>query len=484
MKKHIKAILFCMLLLFHPLMQAYAQNNFNEHLIDDDTHGMGGIYACDLDGDLDPDILAASLEDNQIIWFRNDGGIPIIWTKIIIGSGVYSAHSVYASDFDNDGDFDVVGAAYSGAPGIAWWRNDGGDPVVWTKFPVAQTFFNAHEVYVEDLDKDDDFDIIGASSDLNTIAWWRNDGGYGGYPIEWVEQIISDSVTLAKSVHVGDIDGDNDFDVVGVAITEHDVIWWRNDGGNPIQWTEFLIDGNFIGAHRVQSIDMDNDGDIDVLGAGYLGHQIAWWRNDGGNPVIWSKQTIATGVTNACVAYAIDLDNDEDLDVVATAQGKDEISWWRNDGNGSTDWTKFIITDTFTRPWPLFVCDLDGDSDNDIISGSSHQGSNEIKWWESDGLVSIKWNNRSIDSPSLLNCFPNPSGISTTIYYEIKTKGNVKLSVFDSSGIGISTIVDKYLIPGKYSIEFDGANLDSGTYYIKLQVDNRLIEIIKVVLIK
>ncbi|MBU2650034.1 MAG: hypothetical protein KKA81_03790 [Bacteroidetes bacterium] len=90
--------------------------------------------------------LTASLQDNQIIWFCNDGGLPIIWTKIIIGSVVYSVHSVYASDFDNDEDMAIVGAAYAGSPGIAWWRNDGGEPVVWTKFTVAQNFINAHEV--------------------------------------------------------------------------------------------------------------------------------------------------------------------------------------------------------------------------------------------------------------------------------------------------------------------------------------------------
>jgi len=113
-----------------------AQINFIEHLIDNNTHGTGSIYATDLDGDSDLDILAASLEDNQIIWFRNDGGNPVSWTKIIIGSNVGSAHSVYAADFDLDGDLDIVGAAYYGNPGIAWWRNDGENPVLWTKFTV------------------------------------------------------------------------------------------------------------------------------------------------------------------------------------------------------------------------------------------------------------------------------------------------------------------------------------------------------------
>ena len=67
------------------LLSSYckAQIHFSEHFIDDNTHGTGGIYACDLDNDSDMDVLGASLEDDQIIWWRNDGGNPIIWNKII-----------------------------------------------------------------------------------------------------------------------------------------------------------------------------------------------------------------------------------------------------------------------------------------------------------------------------------------------------------------------------------------------------------------
>jgi len=157
------------------LLSSYckAQINFSEHFIDDNTHGTGGIYACDLDNDSDTDVLGASLEDDQIIWWRNDGGNPITWTKIIIGNNVGEAHSVYAADFNGDSLKDVVGAAYVGSPGVAWWRNNGGNPVSWTKFTVANNFINAHEVYAYDLDKDNDMDILGASSNLNRIAWWR-----------------------------------------------------------------------------------------------------------------------------------------------------------------------------------------------------------------------------------------------------------------------------------------------------------------------
>jgi hypothetical protein len=444
-----------------------AQINFLEHTIDDNTHGTGGIYACDLDGDNDMDVLAASLEDNEIVWWRNDGGDPIEWTKFTIGANVYSAHSVIAKDIDGDETLDVVGAAYYGSPGIAWWRNNGGNPLNWTKYTVAADFSNAHEIYAHDLDKDNDIDILGASSDLNKIAWWRNDGGN---PVTWTEQTISNNVTLAKSVHVGDFDDDNDFDIVGVAITTHNVFWWRNDGGQPIEWTQFLIDGNFIGAHRVQAVDLDNDSDIDVLGAGYLGHQVAWWRNNGGDPIVWSKQLIGANFTNACVAYAIDFDSDGDSDVVATAQGINQIAWWRQDSlvNNVIHWTKFVITNNFVRPWPLYACDLDGDGNNDIISGSSHDGSNEVKWWKNDGIVGVEDDPGSPAGYELMYNYPNPFNPNTRINFSIPQREYVRLQVFDVLGSEVAILVNEEKPAGIFEVEFNAQSLPSGIYFYRL----------------
>jgi len=457
-----------------------AQINFLEYTIDDNTHGVGSIYSSDLDGDNDLDVVAASLEDNQIIWWRNDGGNPIVWTKYIVGNNVISAHSVYAADFNGDSLKDVVGAAYVGTPGVAWWRNNGGNPISWTKFTVANNFINAHEVYVFDLDKDNDMDILGASSDLNRIAWWRNDGGD---PLVWTEQILSSNVTLAKSVTAGDLDGDQDNDIIGASIANNDIIWWRNDGGQPIQWTQILIDGNFIGAHRVQAVDMDDDNDLDILGAAYLGHQISWWRNDGGDPIVWTKQVIGTGFTNACVAYAVDLDGDNDKDVIGTGQGINQVAWWRNDGGEPIQWTKFIITNNFTRPWPLYADDLDGDQDKDIIVGSSHNGSNLVKWWRNDGVTGVENASSFVKDFDLFQNYPNPFNPITEIKYQIPDMSFVSLKVYDVLGNEIVTLVNEEKPVGEYKVEFNGKDLTSGFYFYKL-LTGRFVETKKMILLK
>ena len=359
-----------------------AQVTLVEHLVDGDAHGAASVYACDVDGDEDQDLLAAMYEENRVLWWRNDGGSPIAWTRLTVGDGFLQAGSVYACDLDGDSLTDVLGVARVGDE-VAWWHNEGGDPIVWTKYTIRAGYDFAHEVYAADMDKDGDMDVLGASTFLNQITWWRNDGGL---PINWTEQVIDSDFSGAKSVHVADFDGDETLDVVGAAILSNEVTWWRNDGGTPTRWTELPVDQGFGGAHRVQAVDVNRDGRPDIVGAAYFGHEIAWWRNNGGDSITWTRQTVGTDFGAACVAQAIDLDGDSDMDIVATAQSGNQVAWWCNDNSGGEpfSWTKSVI-DSLVRAWPLFACDLDGDNDNDVIAASGWAGTNEVKWWENQG---------------------------------------------------------------------------------------------------
>ncbi len=362
---------------------------FHEHLLDGNAMGTAAIFAVDLDNDGDRDVVGALLEESAMVWWRNDGGNPIVWSRYTIGSSFGAAGGVYAAYIDNDNLYDVLGTARAGNE-IAWWHNGGvvNDTIQWTKHSIRTGYNLAHEVYTHDFDEDGDNDVFSVASLANLVTWWRNDGGY---PVAWTEETIDDNFEQSKSIHVGDFNGDDTLDVVGAAIFGDNINWWRNDGleNGSIQWTEFTIDNNFQGGHRVQAVDLDGDGDKDVLGAAYLRNEIAWWRNDGPNTsgiVTWSKQVIGTNFIQACIAYAVDLDGDEDKDIVGTAQNGDELAIWYNDGpeNEFIHWTK-VPLDDLVRVWPAYACDLDNDGDNDILAASGWQGTNEVKWYENMG---------------------------------------------------------------------------------------------------
>ena len=75
-------------------------------------------------------------------------------------------------------------------------------------------------------------------------------------------------------------------------------------------------------------------------------------------------------------------------------------------------------------------------------------------------------------NPSLLQSYPNPFNPVTTISYQIPEKKLVTLKVYDSVGRKIATLVDDILLPGKYSVEFNGSNLSSGLYFTQLSFGN------------
>ena len=47
----------------------------------------------------------------------------------------------------------------------------------------------------------------------------------------------------------------------------------------PLTWVEHTIDGSYDGATSVFAADMDNDGDMDILGTAYIDDDITWWES-------------------------------------------------------------------------------------------------------------------------------------------------------------------------------------------------------------
>jgi len=68
--------------------------------------------------------------------------------------------------------------------------------------------------------------------------------------------------------------------------------------------------------------------------------------------------------------------------------------------------------------------------------------------------------------------YPNPFNPKTTITYELESVSEVTLTIYDSKGCKVKTIIDEKQISGKYSINFDASKLASGIYFYKLKSGN------------
>mgnify|MGYP000141416970 CR=1 FL=1 len=375
--------------------------NWTEYLVDGSFNGAWSVYATDMDGDGDVDIVGAARYAHDISWWENDGTPNnYSWTEYVVDGSFGNASSVYATDMDSDGDVDIVGAAINDDH-ISWWENDGTpNNSDWTEHSIDASFDYAHSVYATDMDGDGDMDVVGAAYNGHDISWWENTSITPSLPTITTEYSVDGSFNGAISVYATDMDGDGDVDILGAAKDGNDISWFENDGTpNNSSWTEYLVDGSFNGARSVYATDMDGDGDVDILGAAADADDIAWWINDGDpKQNSWTKYKIDNNFDGAYSVYATDMDGDGDIDVLGAAQVGDDISWWENDGTpNNADWTEYTVDGSFNEARSVYATDMDRDGDVDILGAATTD--DDISWWENDGTPNNSdWTEHSIDA--------------------------------------------------------------------------------------
>jgi len=64
--------------------------------------------------------------------------------------------------------------------------------------------------------------------------------------------------------------------------------------------------------------------------------------------------------------------------------------------------------------------------------------------------------------------YPNPFNPTTRILFDLSSEVNVQLSIYNSKGELVKTLVNGTQKAGSHSLEFDGSNLNSGIYFYKL----------------
>jgi hypothetical protein len=101
--------------------------------------------------------------------------------------------------------------------------------------------------------------------------------------------------------------------------------------------------------------------------------------------------------------------------------------------------------------------------------------------YESSDIIEMEI--RVFNSYLLEQNFPNPFNPTTTIGYGIKDKSNVKISILNSIGEEIASLVNEEKESGYHTVEFDAANLPSGVYFYQLKAGS-FIETKKMILLK
>ena len=358
------------------------------------AEGPKSVYAADMDGDGDMDIVSASTEDDTIAWYENNGAADPSWTAADIATSADGAYSVFAADMDGDGDMDIVSASQHDDT-IAWYENNGASDPSWTKAVIATSADSARSVFAADMDGDGDMDIVSASWLDDTIAWYENNGAADP---SWTAADIATNADGAWSVYAADMDGDGDMDIISASYNDDTIAWYENNGAADPTWTASDIATSADGARSVFAADMDGDGDMDIISASINDDTIAWYENNGAADPTWTASDIATSADGARSVFAADMDGDGDMDIVSASANDNTIAWYENNGAAGPSWTKAVIATSAEWARHVFAADMDGDGDMDIVSAS--YSDNTIAWYENGIGYSYSWDVDSGGAPS------------------------------------------------------------------------------------
>jgi hypothetical protein len=95
---------------------------------------------------------------------------------------------------------------------------------------------------------------------------------------------------------------------------------------------------------------------------------------------------------------------------------------------------------------------------------------NTVKLLAGTGLItSVVESGAAPVRSGLLQIYPNPFNPSTTVTYELATRGPVNVTLFDALGREVREIVNDEMGPGRFSVRIDGSGLSSGVYFIQLR---------------
>ena len=438
--------------------QGTAQINWTEHDIDTNLDGAWGLDVADMDGDGDLDMVACSINSDDVAWYENDGFQN--FTKYLITGNFNGGKCVKALDIDGDDDIDVVGAAqgtsYDGL--INWWENDGN--MGFTEHLVTSNFENAYWVDGGDIDLDGDIDITGVANWNNRISWWQNDGSQN-----FTELVVDAAFSYPYSVEIVDLDEDNDMDMVGGAAYD-DISWFENNGSQSFTRHAVSNRDSCFGS-SVSAVDMDGDGDLDVLGNDLWWHHVMWYENNGSES--FTEHMIDYNFYGCWNLNAADMDHDNDIDVVGAAWRDSAITWWENDG--SMNFARHDITLRFAKARAAIPVDLDDDGDMDIVGAAER--SDRIAWWESDlGTTGMADDELNLpDKAMISSIYPNPFNPSATVSFVIPYETDVTLEIYDLLGRRIRTLYNANTEPGRHNITIDGSTLASNIYFVTMKTD-------------
>jgi len=244
-----------------------------------------------------------------------------------------------------------------------------------------------------DIDDDGDLDLVltGIANDIGKVSKLYTNDGFGNFTE--VDEVPFDKVSNSTTTF-SDIDGDGDQDLLITGENnqqERIAKLYSNDGdGNFSEIQEPNLEGVLAGS--VAFVDVDNDGDDDLVIAGTgeasLGISTKLYLNSGSGGFQEDLDVSFEGVRNGSIAVT-DIDGDDDIDILISGENKsfnEIIRLYINDGLGNFNLSQNSSFEAVSNGSIVFV-DIDNDLDDDLfISGLNEFSVPVSKFYLNNGV--------------------------------------------------------------------------------------------------
>jgi hypothetical protein len=300
-------------------------NNWSKHVIANDDDGVTAAVCADIDMDGDMDVISTFYTSAKICWFDNIDGNGTFALGQILSDSADGAISVFAADIDGDDDTDVVGASWE-INQISWFDNMDGSGIFGEENVVSTSATGVSCVYCADIDNDNDQDIVAALPEADRVVWYENTDGEGYFS---GENIITTSVDNVLRISVADLDNDGDMDVISASSNDDKIAWYENLDGQGSFGPQHIISNVATGAFYIYAADIDNDHDTDIVAT--YANIVAWYENLDGLGGFGPANIISTEAEFGHCVFSSDIDNDHDNDVLSASWGDDKIAWYKNE---------------------------------------------------------------------------------------------------------------------------------------------------------